>query len=152
MPTSIAVLIPNPQHATRSFSVGMAAPPPDLSLAAQCCAGGVFSAATVALLVSAAGLASAFAPPAAFSCLHEVVENTMAKVAIPKTIHFSRQVFIRVAESVPNGANLRFVWDHFIDRFLVARTMADLDDLILGNIHSLVRLRSTFHSSWFSSE
>ena len=59
------------------------------------------------MLVSAAELASVSAPPAAFSCLHEVVENTMAKVAIPKTIHFSRQVFIRVAESVPNGANLR---------------------------------------------
>jgi len=32
--------------------------------------------------------------------------------------------------SVPNGANLRVIWDDFICGFLVAGAMADFDHLI----------------------
>jgi hypothetical protein len=52
----------------------------------------------------------------------------------------------------PNGANLRVVWDDFIHGFLVARAMADFDHLMPGNIQKLVRFRSSFHGSGFSSE
>ena len=54
--------------------------------------------------------------------------------------------------SVPNGANLRVVWDDFISGFLVTGAVADLDHLMPGNVEQLMGLRSSFDCSGFAPE
>jgi hypothetical protein len=54
--------------------------------------------------------------------------------------------------TIRNGANSRVVWDNLSCGFLIAGAMADLDHLMPGNVHYLVRIWPSFHRSGFSSE
>lgn len=60
--------------------------------------------------------------------------------------------FSKSLGSVPNGANLRVIWDNFISVFLIARAVTDFDHLVTRNIEQLMGLRSSFDGSGFSPE